>query len=97
LAVQVFCPAAAAVREVNRPNRQARRQRGKDDSIDAELAAHALLAGTATAVAKTRNGEAEMQRILKGTRDSAVRCRTRAITQLKALVISAPIVRRWVR
>jgi len=82
--------AGCEVREVNRPNRQARRQRGKDDSIDAELAARALVAGTATAVAKTSNGEVEMLRILKGTRDSAVRCRTRAITQLKALVISAP-------
>jgi len=40
-------------------------------SIDAELAARALVAGTSTAVAKTRNGEAEMLRILKGTRDSA--------------------------
>jgi transposase len=78
------------VREVNRPNRQARRLRGKDDSIDAEQAARALLAGTATAVAKTSNAEAEMLRMLKSTRDSAVRCRTRAISQLKAFLIAAP-------
>jgi transposase len=78
------------VREVNRPNRQTRRQRGKDDAIDAEAAARSLLAGTATAVAKTGNAEAEMLRILKSTRDSAVRCRTRAITQLKALLIVVP-------
>jgi len=78
------------VREVNRPNRQARRQRGKDDSIDAEQAACALLAGTATAVAKTSNAEAEILRMLKRTRDSAVRCRTRAISQLKAFLIAAP-------
>jgi hypothetical protein len=82
--------AGCQVREVNRPNRQARRQRGKDDSIDAELAARALIAGTASAIAKTRNAEAEMLRIRKSTRDSAVRCRTKAITQLKALLISAP-------
>jgi transposase len=82
--------AGCQVREVNRANRQARRQRGKDNSIDAELAARALIAGTASAIAKTRNAEAEMLRILKSTRDSAVRCRTKAITQLKALLISAP-------
>jgi transposase len=82
--------AQCSVLEVNRPNRQTRRQRGKDDSIDAEVAARSLLAGTATAVAKSGNAEAEMLRVLKGTRDSAMRCRTRAITQLKALLIAAP-------
>lgn len=82
--------AECRVHEVNRPNRQTRRQRGKDDAIDAEAAARSLLAGTATAVAKTGNAEAEMLRVLKSTRDSAVRCRTRAITQLKALLIVVP-------
>lgn len=82
--------AQCSVREVNRPNRQTRSQRGKDDAIDAEAAARSLLAGTATAVAKTGNADAEILRVLKSTRDSAVRCRTRAITHLKALLIVVP-------
>ena len=82
--------AQCSVREVNRPSRQTRRQRGKDDAIDAEAAGRALLAGTETAVAKASNADAEILRVLKSTRDSAVRCRTRAITQLKALVIVVP-------
>ena len=35
--------------EVDRPDRRTRRQRGKSDPIDAEAAARAVLAGTATA------------------------------------------------
>jgi transposase len=67
--------AQCSVREVNRPSRQTRRQRGKDDAIDAEAAGRALLAGTETAVAKASNADAEILRVLKSTRDSAVRCR----------------------
>lgn len=37
-------------------------------------------------MAKTGNADAEILRVLKSTRDSTVRCRTRAITQLKALL-----------
>ena len=40
------------VLEVNRPDRSARRRRGKSDPVDAEAAARAVLAGQATAVAK---------------------------------------------
>jgi len=36
--------------EVNRPDRQARRRRGKSDPVDAEAAARAVLAGQATAI-----------------------------------------------
>ena len=37
-----------AVVEVNRPNRQLRYQKGKSDTVDAENAARAVLAGQAT-------------------------------------------------
>jgi transposase len=74
--------AQCSVREVNRPNRQTRRQRGKDDAIDAEAAARSLLAGTATAVAKTVNADAEILRVLKSTRDSTVRCRTQGLLEV---------------
>jgi transposase len=40
--------------EVNRPNRQHRRRRGKSDTVDAEAAARAVLAGEATVIPKTQ-------------------------------------------
>jgi transposase len=48
-----------AVVEVDRPDRRTRRQRGKSDPIDAEAAARAVLAGTASAPAKRRDGVME--------------------------------------
>jgi transposase len=78
--------AGCSVREVSRPNRQ----HGKDDWIDAEMAARSLLAGTATAEPKTSDGPVEMLRLLKSTKDSAVHARTRAINQLKALLVTVP-------
>ena len=46
--------AGIGVVEVNRPNRQLRRRRGKDDFTDAEAAARAALNGEATALPKGR-------------------------------------------
>lgn len=43
--------------EVNRPDRGTRRRRGKTDAVDAEAAARAVLAGQATATAKTGDGD----------------------------------------
>ena len=40
--------------EVNRPNRQDRRRRGKSDAVDAEAAARAVLNGQATVVGDQR-------------------------------------------
>ena len=82
--------AGCSVREVSRPNRQLRRQHGKDDWIDAEMAARSLLAGTATAEPKASDGPVEMLRLLKSTKDSAVHARTKAINQLKALLVTVP-------
>jgi transposase len=69
-----------AVIDVNRPNRQHRRQRGKSDPIDAEAAARAVQAGVATGQAKTADGPVEMIRILRLTRRSALKARTQAPT-----------------
>jgi Bacteriocin-protection, YdeI or OmpD-Associated/Domain of unknown function (DUF1905) len=55
-------PAAAAgieVAEVIRPNRQARRRRGKSDAADAVAAAVAALSGEASGMPKSRDGAAE--------------------------------------
>jgi hypothetical protein len=47
------------VAEVIRPNRQARRQRGKSDAADAVAAAVAVLSGEASGMPKSRDGAAE--------------------------------------
>ena len=76
--------------EVNRPDRSTRYRKGKSDPTDAEMAARALLAGVADATPKSGEGEVEMIRMLKSAKDSAVKARTQAINQMKALVVTAP-------
>ena len=76
--------------EVNRPNRQHRRRFGKHDTADAEAAARAVQASTATGVPKTADGPAEMVRVLHVVRRSAVKARTQAANQLRALLVTAP-------
>ena len=76
--------------EVNRPNRQVRRRRGKSDPVDAEAAARAVLAGQATVAAKTADGAVEMLRVLRVARRSAVKAHTQAANQLASLVVTAP-------
>lgn len=78
------------VLEVNRPNRQARRRRGKSDPADAEAAARAVLAGDATAIPKERAGTVEAIRVLHLTRASALKARTQAANQIKDLIVTAP-------
>ena len=82
--------AGIGVVEVNRPNRQLRRRRGKDDHTDAEAAARAALNGEATALPKTGDGPVEATRMLRVVRRSAVKARTQAANQLHALVVTAP-------
>ena len=53
---------------VVRPNRQARRQRGKSDAADAVAAALAALNGEASGVPKSRDGAAESIRALRVAR-----------------------------
>ena len=82
--------AGIGVVEVNRPNRQLRRRRGKDDTTDAEAAARAALNGEATALPKGGDGPVEATRMLRVVRRSAVKARTQAANQLHALVVTAP-------
>ena len=79
-----------AVIEVNRPDRSTRYHKGKSDPTDAESAARAVLAGVAGATPKSGDGEVEMIRTLKSAKDSAVKARTQAVNQMKALVVTAP-------
>ncbi|MGP3968217.1 IS110 family transposase [Streptomyces sp. 6N223] len=75
--------------EVNQPDKATRRRRGKTDTIDAEAAAHAVLSGRATATAKLADGPAEALRLFKMAKVSAVKARTQAINQLRAVVVTA--------
>lgn len=82
------------VYEVNRPDRTARRMLGKSDPLDAQAAARAVLGGRARARAKTDDGPVHSARLFKLAKDSAVKARTQAINQLKAvLVIADPALR----
>jgi transposase len=78
-----------AVIEVNQPDRATRRKRGKTDAVDAESAARAVISGRATTIAKTGDGLVEAMRVLKLARDSAVNARTKAINQLRAVLVGA--------
>jgi transposase len=86
----VRCLRAAqhVVIEVNRPDRSARRRQGKSDTLDAEAAARAVLAGTAQP--KTADGDVELIRTLMLTRRSAMKARTQTMNQLGALLVTAP-------
>ena len=76
--------------EVNRPDRSVRYRKGKSDPTDAEMAARSVLAGVAAATPKSGEGEVEMIRMLKSAKNSAVKARTQAVNQMKALVLTAP-------
>jgi transposase len=76
--------------EVDRPNRQRRRRRGKSDPIDAEAAARAVLADEATTTPKARSGIVEAIRVLRVARTGAIKARTQTANQLRDLLVTAP-------
>jgi len=76
--------------EVDRPDRKTRYRRGKSDTIDAEAAARAVQAGTATGAPKARTGIVESVRALRVARRSAIKDRSAAAHQLHSLVSTAP-------
>lgn len=79
-----------AVLDVNRPNRAARRADGKSDRLDAEQAARAVQAKTATTIPKDKAGVVEVIRTLRVARKSAVRAKNRTMNCLHGAVICAP-------
>jgi transposase len=58
------------------------------DAVDAESAARAVLSGRATAIAKTGDGPVERMRMFKLAKTSALKARTQAINQLKAVLVT---------
>jgi transposase len=78
------------VLEVPRPDRRLRRNRGKSDPLDAEAAARAVLAGTATVAPKLADGPVEAIRALRIAKLGAIKAKTAATNTLRAMIITAP-------
>ena len=81
------------VLEVERPKhrrRSSRRNLQKSDPSDAEAAARTVLAAEASGVPKSADGRAEMIRVLRAARRSAIKARTQAANQLQGLRVTAP-------
>ena len=68
--------------EVSRPDRSTRRRLGESDPIDAEAAARAVLAGVAQGSPKSGTHGAEMIRVLKVAKDSALKARTLSLIHI---------------
>lgn len=75
--------------EIDRPARPARRNGSKTDELDAVRAAREALARDHLAQPR-RRGDREAMRVLLTTRAGTVTARTKAICQLKALIVGAP-------
>jgi transposase len=76
--------------EVDRANRQARRQAGKSDPADAVEAARAAQSGRARGLAKTRDGNVEAMRALLVTRRSSRAMRVKTLCQIRHLSFTGP-------
>lgn len=77
------------VLEVSRTPRTERRLRGKDDALDAARTARAALASDTLALPRTGERR-EALRLLLVARRSAVDVRREALTQLRAVIVTAP-------
>lgn len=75
--------------EIDRPTRPARRDRAKSDDLDAVRAAREALGRDHLALPRAR-GDREALRVLTTARAGAVVAGTKAINQLKALIVNAP-------
>jgi transposase len=75
--------------EIDRPARPARRDGAKTDELDAVRAAREALSREHLAAPRAR-GDREAMRVLLTARQGAIVARTKAIGQLKALIVNAP-------
>jgi transposase len=87
---RVLQHAGHTVLEVNRPNRQMRRSRGKSDPVDALSAANAVLSERARTVPKTHDGPVEAIRVLRAAARSTREQMTRLEAQIHHLALTAP-------
>jgi transposase len=81
--------AGETVHEVSRPDRRVRRDHGKSDPLDAEIAARSVLARQDLGSPKG-DGSSEALRQLRATRRAAMKARTQAANQLHALLLTGP-------
>ena len=88
---RVMTAAGEVVIEVNRPDRSQRRMNGKSDPLDAYAAAQAVASGRASGAPKSRNGIVESIRCLRVARRSALKAKTQAINQIRAMLINGPV------
>ena len=82
--------AGIPVLEVTGPDKADRRARGKDDALDAVAAARTALHGRRIRPAKRRDGRIEALRVLRTTRQTAVKARRAALQQLRNTIVAAP-------
>ncbi len=82
--------AGIPVLEVTGPDAGERRSHGKDDTLDAINAARAALERRRASVAKDRDGNVEALRVLRTTRQTAIKARRAALQQLHNTIIAAP-------
>jgi transposase len=75
--------------EIDRPKRAARRNGAKTDELDAVRAAREALSREHLAQPR-RRGDREAMRVLLTTRQGTMTARTKAICQLKAVIVGAP-------
>lgn len=78
------------VLEVTAPDKADRRKRGKDDTLDAENAAHAAFARIRTVTPKARDGLVESLRVLAVCRKTAICSRRVALQMIQMNIVSAP-------
>ena len=79
--------------EVNQPNKATRRRVGKTDTLNAQVAARAVLNGRASSSAKAGNGPVEMLRMVKLAKASAVKARHPDDQPTQSLVAADPALR----
>jgi len=82
--------AGVQVMEVDRPNRQERRRKGKTDVVDAIEAARAAQGERQLGWAKTRDGNVEAIRALVVARRSAKSTKIKSLNQIRHLGFTAP-------
>jgi transposase len=82
--------AGVEVLEVDRPNRQDRRRKGKNDTVDAIEAARAAQGQRQLGAAKTKDGNVEAIRALMVARRSARDMKIASLNQIRHLGFTAP-------
>lgn len=78
------------VKEVNRPNRQMRHRRGKNDAVDAEAAARAALSGQTAGEPKSQDGLVETIRLYRLLLVTFRKERTALVNTLRNVLITGP-------